>query len=96
MGITILLFFLCHHHVRYGYGLVYLLTSLFLWWKVKSWTISGKRILKLAIMLSHFLFFGSYIRSFLGMNIDPHNPFSRWNILHALSYKKADYHLQKR
>jgi V/A-type H+-transporting ATPase subunit I len=78
-----------------GYGLLYLLLALYLKKKFPKLKGSGKRFLKLSLILScACVIWGVVTSSYFGMRLSPSNPLSKVSFIHYLVEKKADYHLQ--
>lgn len=77
-----------------GYGLVFLLISLFLYFKVRNPSKLGKRIMKLSILLSSAcIVWGTLTTSFFGMEVSANNPIRSISIVDYLAEKKAAYHM---
>ena len=78
-----------------GYGLIYLLTGLYLHFKYPKMSAVGKRFTKLVILIgSACILWGASTASFFGLEIGPHNPLRKTSFLHTLAAKKAEYHLK--
>ncbi len=79
-----------------GYGLLFLLLGLFLHWKFPQLKGTGKRFVKLTMILgTSCIFWGALSTSYFGLEILPQNPLSRISLVSYLAEKKADYHLAK-
>ena len=80
-----------------GYGLIFLLTGLFLKWKMRDIAAAGKRFIKLALILSiSCIVWGCLTASFFGIEIGPDNPYRKFSLIHILASKKAEYHLAQK
>lgn len=77
-----------------GYGSVYLLGALFLYYKFQKAPALGKRVINLIIILcSTCIIWGFLTSSFFGMDISINNPLRKVSLLTWLSEKKAAYHI---
>lgn len=78
-----------------GYGLVLLLTALYIRNKQIKMTKAGKRVLDLITILSFSVIaWGVLTTSFFGMTIAPDNPLRKVSLMSWLVEKKVDYHIQ--
>lgn len=76
-----------------GYGLIYLLTSLYLYKKVPKVTKAGRRFVSIALILcGTTLLWGVLVNSFFGMSLSHDNPLRKYSMLQWLVSKKAAYH----
>jgi V/A-type H+/Na+-transporting ATPase subunit I len=79
-----------------GYGLLFLITALYIKWKFPHLRGSQKRTLKLFILLSSAsIFWGVLTSSYFGLKFAPSNLLSQISPTHYLIEEKADYHLKK-
>lgn len=77
-----------------GYGLIYLLITLFLRYKYPNLKGLGKRMLNLATMLAvGCIAWGILTSSFFAQSLDLHHPVRRVSLISWLAEKKADYHV---
>ena len=78
-----------------GYGIIFLILSLLLKWKLpKDAPATLKRLGKLFLFLSLCTIgWGCATASFFGIEIGPNNPFRKSSFIHYLAQKKADYHM---
>ncbi|MBS0625568.1 MAG: V-type ATP synthase subunit I [Verrucomicrobia bacterium] len=80
-----------------GYGLIYLLIALFLKFKFPKLAGSGKRFIKMFIIVSCCcIAWGILTASFFGISIGPDNPFRKTSFIHALAVNKAEYHMREK
>lgn len=80
-----------------GYGLIFLVVSLFLRYKFPNLHGVKKRMLKLAFILSSsVIVWGIFTGSYFGMSFSPQSPIQKTSILAYLSEKKANYHLHQK
>jgi len=80
-----------------GYGLIFLLLTLFLKWKFPRVSGFGKRFLKLMLTLSLFCIgWGIFTAAFFGIEIGPDNPYRKFSPLHYLAQRKAEYHMEQK
>ncbi len=80
-----------------GYGLVYLSVGLFLKWKFKNVSGFMNRFIKLVLIAStSCIIWGAFTASFFGLEIGPENPYRKVSLLHYLSTRKAEYHMEKK
>ena len=80
-----------------GYGLVYLLIALFLKFKFSHLEGSGKRFIKMSIIVSCCcIVWGCLVASFFGISINPENPLRKNSLIHAVALKKAEYHIAQK
>jgi V/A-type H+/Na+-transporting ATPase subunit I len=78
-----------------GYGFIYLLLGLFLYFKFPHWTGAKKRFTKLLLTLSCFCMgWGLLTASFFGIDFNPDNPIKRYSLIHQIALKKASYHMR--
>jgi V/A-type H+-transporting ATPase subunit I len=78
-----------------GYGLVFLLLTLYLKYKFPNVDNFGKRMIKLSIMLSSAcIIWGVFTTSFFGINVRPDNPIRKASLVDWLVEKKAEYHIK--
>lgn len=79
-----------------GYGLIFLLFSLFMWTKYKKMKNPlGKRLVKLMTLLSCVsIIWGVMIASYFSIKLEPNGSLNRFSVLHTLAVKKIDYHIQ--
>lgn len=79
-----------------GYGLLFLLFSLFLWSKVpKMKSRLGKRVVKLVTLLScTSIVWGVMIASYFSIKFAPNSVVNRFSILHYLAVNKIEYHIK--
>jgi V/A-type H+-transporting ATPase subunit I len=77
-----------------GYGIIYLIGSLYLKKKLgPNAQPLFKRLAKLSLVLSiATIIWGAATASFFGIEIGPDNPFRKISLLHTLAAKKAEYH----
>ncbi len=75
-----------------GYGIILLLTSLFLLWKFGKKEGFGKRLIKLMFYLSiGCIIWGAMIPSFLGIEFPPDSPWRKVSLVSWMIKKKAAY-----
>jgi len=75
-----------------GYGLLYLILSLYLHHKFSGAKGVGKRVLKLfTILCVSCVVWGVMTTSFFGIQIDINSPLRKVSLVHWLAEKKADY-----
>lgn len=80
-----------------GYGLIYLLFSLFAYFKLSKRSPHIKRMLKLLIIISSCcVVWGMVIGSYFGIALDPNNPLRRVSLTQELVLKKAAYHMEQK
>lgn len=80
-----------------GYGCVYLLISLFAYFKLSKKSSSIKRMIKLFVIISSCcIAWGIIIGSYFGIEIDPHNPLRKVSLTQELVIRKAAYHMQQK
>lgn len=78
-----------------GYGLVFLLLTLYLKYKFPNVDNFGKRMIKLSIMLSTAcIIWGVFTTSFFGINVSFDNPIRKASLVDWLVEKKAEYHIK--
>lgn len=78
-----------------GYGLVFLLMTLYFKYKYPEIEGFGKRMIKLSIMLSTAcIIWGVFTTSFFGINVSPDNPLRKVSLVDWLVEKKAEYHIK--
>lgn len=78
-----------------GYGFLYFLISLFLYWKFPHWTGLKKRFNHLCFTLSLFCMgWGVVTASFFGIDLAPDNPIRTYSVIHQIAKKKAEYHMK--
>jgi V/A-type H+-transporting ATPase subunit I len=79
-----------------GYGLLYLGLAVYLKMKFPQVKGSGKRFIKLFLILSTAcVVWGVITSSYFGMRLSPANPLSKVSFVHYLTEQKAEYHLQE-
>lgn len=77
-----------------GYGFLFLALGLFLHWKFPQLKGTGKRFVKLTLILAtSCIIWGALSTSYFGLEILPENPLSRISLVSYLSEKKADFHV---
>lgn len=80
-----------------GYGFVYLLISLFAYFKLSKKSSTMKRMLKLFLIISSCcIAWGIIIGSYFGIVIDPRNPLQKVSLTQELILKKAAYHMKEK
>lgn len=80
-----------------GYGLIYLLFSLFLYYKYREKQGYIKRMIKLALILSvTCIVWGVLISSFFGLNLGPDNPLRKMSLMGWLVDKQVEYHVENK
>jgi V/A-type H+/Na+-transporting ATPase subunit I len=80
-----------------GYGFVYLLISLFAYFKFSKKSGALKRMIKLFIIISSScILWGVVIGSYFGIEMNPQNPLQRVSLTRELVLKKAEYHMQQK
>ena len=80
-----------------GYGLIFLLTGLFIKWKYPRLEGTKKRFVKLIFILSgSCIAWGIATASYFGMEIGPDNPLRKSSFIHYLAVRKAEYHLEQK
>lgn len=80
-----------------GYGLIFLLTALYIWFKSHTITKQGKRVLTLVAILSFScIAWGVLTSSFFGLTIPPDSPLRKFSLMEWLVEKKAEYHIQNK
>lgn len=79
-----------------GYGLIFLISSLFLGYKFRQQASSGvKRFLKMfAILGMGCIVWGFATSSFFGLSLAPTNPLKQYSLTHELALKKSEYYLK--
>ncbi|MDR3624614.1 MAG: V-type ATPase 116kDa subunit family protein [Chlamydiales bacterium] len=78
-----------------GYGFIFLLISLFLYYKFPKVSSFGKRVIKLSIMISSAcVIWGILTTSFFGIEVSVDNPIRKVSIIDYLAEKKAAYHME--
>jgi len=77
-----------------GYGFAYLAIILYLRYRFKDATATGRRVLNLATLLAvSCIIWGTLATSFFGIDIPVDSPLRRFSLLNWLSEKKAEYHI---
>lgn len=77
-----------------GYGLLFLLISLYLRFRFPYWKGIKRRMVSLGLVLScTSILWGVLIASYFGIGFDPTNPMSKTSVLYHISLKKIDYHM---
>lgn len=80
-----------------GYGLLYLALGLYLKWKYPKISGTGKRFVKLTLIISTCcIVWGILTASFFGIEIGPNNPFRKTSFIHYLAMRKAEYHVEQK
>lgn len=80
-----------------GYGLVFLLGALFLYFKFPGWTGVKRRIVKLSVFLSiACIVWGGITTSFFGVIVAPDNPIREISFIDWMVEKKAEYHIHNK
>lgn len=79
-----------------GYGLIFLITSLFFSFKLRHKSSPVfKRFLRMFALLGFgCIIWGFATTSFFGISVSYTNPIKRYSITHMLALKKADYYLK--
>lgn len=78
-----------------GYGLLYLIASIFGYFKLKHKGPSVHRFMKLFVLMSSCcIAWGILIGSYFGIMISPQNPIQKASIIQHLVLKKAEYHME--
>lgn len=79
-----------------GYGLLFLMLSLFLWMKCSNLEGIKRRVLKLFTMLSlSCIVWGVLSNSFFGIRFSPDSFFRKFSVIQWIVEKKAAYHMQQ-
>ena len=79
-----------------GYGVIFLGIAIFLRKKFTHVPASLKRFFRLFTILScSCIIWGVLANSYFGLDLSPKNPLQKASIIHYLSVKKAEYHIQK-
>lgn len=79
-----------------GYGLVFLITALYIYFKNRPKAEFGKRILKLVGLLGiSCIAWGCFTQSFFGMEIDKDNPLHTLSVIDPLINLHAKYHIDQ-
>jgi V/A-type H+/Na+-transporting ATPase subunit I len=77
-----------------GYGCIYLLLSLFGYYKMSKKSAMLKRMLRLFMIISSCcVLWGVIIGSYFGIDMDLDNPLRRFSLTQELIIKKAQYHM---
>ncbi len=77
-----------------GYGLVFLLASIYLWFAFPHLKGVKKRMLKLATILSGAtILWGVLIGSYFSISLSPDHPLSRFSVISQLAEKKTAYYI---
>lgn len=80
-----------------GYGLLYLVSLLFLKWKLPAFKGAGKRLFKIAMALSiSIVLWGVLTCSYFGLNISPNSFLGKISPMQFLVAKKAEFHLTQK
>lgn len=80
-----------------GYGLVFLLTAIYIRYKYKKMKPLGNRIWWLMVILAcTTIFWGTMTSSFFGMHISQDSPIRKVSLINWLVHKKADYHFNNK
>lgn len=80
-----------------GYGLVLLILSFFLKFKIKNPKPLGSRIIKLSMILSvACIGWGILVGSFFGIDVSLKSPLNKVILINNLAIKKANYHIEKK
>lgn len=78
-----------------AYGMVFLLTSLFLWWKFSDAKGAKRRFLTLFTILSSVsIIWGVMVGSYFSVTFDPGHPLNRISLLYPLATHKVDYNMK--
>ena len=78
-----------------GYGLIFLLSALYIRYKTKKITKNGRRLLNLVMILSvSCIIWGFASNSFFGIQFDANNPIRKYSLVNWLAKKKASYHIE--
>lgn len=76
-----------------GYGLVLLLVAMYIRFKVKHYTATGRRVLKLCMILAgSIIVWGTLMTSFFGITIAPDSPIRKVSLMQYLVDKKVAFH----
>jgi V/A-type H+/Na+-transporting ATPase subunit I len=80
-----------------GYGLIFLITALFLKFKLKDPKPIVQRFIKMTTFISvTCIVWGIFTASFFGIDFHPTSPVGKVSVLNYLSEKKAAYHLAQK
>ena len=81
-----------------GYGLIFLLFSIFLWTKYPKMKKGlGRRMVKLITLLSlTSIVWGILIASYFSIKLEPNSTLNRYSILHYLAVNKIDFHIKEK
>jgi V/A-type H+/Na+-transporting ATPase subunit I len=78
-----------------GYGLIFLLTALFIHYRMNLKTV-GKRVTKLIVILAiSCAFWGLFTNSFFGIPLSMDNPLRKFSLLQWMVEKKAEFHIKR-
>lgn len=78
-----------------GYGLIFLLTALYIRYRNKTFTTFGHRMWKLFMLLAAgCITWGILMNSFFGIQIGMDNPIRKVSLMNYLVEKKAEYHFR--
>lgn len=78
-----------------AYGVIFLLVSLYCWWKFADAKGAVRRLLKLGTILScASIIWGVLIGSYFSVTIDPDSSLNRVSLLYSLSVHKIEYNVQ--
>lgn len=79
-----------------GYGFIYLLISIFAYFKLSHKSATLKRMIKLFLIISSCcVVWGVVIGSYFGIEMEPENPLRRVSLTQELILKKAAYHMEQ-
>ncbi len=80
-----------------GYGLIFLVTALYLHFKMKNKTHTAKRFIMLMATLSiSCTLWGGLTHSYFGIELSPDNVFRKHSLMTWLVEKKAAFHISKK
>lgn len=78
-----------------GYGFTFLMAALYMQYKFSKAKATGKRFIRLFIMLSiATIIWGVLVGSFFGIALDVGHPLKRFSLIQYLVEKKAAYHME--
>lgn len=78
-----------------GYGIIFLLTALYLHYKTKKSGGYAKRFVALMMVLGlASTIWGGLTNSFFGIELSPNNPLRKYSLMTYLMEKNAEYHIQ--
>ena len=78
-----------------GYGLIYLLVCLYVWWKHPKVQGFKRRVLTLSTILSAAcIVWGILAGAYFGIPLSQDNPLKKYSLIQYLIEKKASYHIE--